>query len=81
MKTLEEVLKRLEAAGVRLKEEKCAFLLPDMEYLGHKISRKGLQPTQEKIRVIIDAPLPKDISQLKSFLGIMGSFYPTFQPS
>lgn len=80
LKTLEEVLKRLEAAGVRLKEEKCAFLLPEVEYLGHKISRKGLQPTQEKVRAIIDAPPPKDISQLKSFLGML-NYYGKFLPN
>ena len=32
---------------MRLKSEKCSFLLQDAEYLGHKISAKGLQPTTE----------------------------------
>ena len=64
IKNLGEVLRRLENAGLRLKRHKCAFMLPSVEYLGHKISA-GLQPTEEKVRAIKDAPAPRDISQLK----------------
>ena len=58
LKTLDEVLNRLETAGLRLKQNKCAFLLPSVEYLGHRISAKGLQPTDEKVRAIEKAPTP-----------------------
>ena len=39
---LAAVLEKLEAAGVRLKGSKCHFMLPSVEYLGHKISDKGI---------------------------------------
>ena len=38
---LAEVLQRLKGAGMWLKESKCCFLLPEVEYLGHQISSKG----------------------------------------
>ncbi len=68
---LAEVLSRLETVGMRLKQDKCAFLLPQVEYLGHTIFEKGLQPSPEKVRAIVDAPAPCDVSQLKSFLGMI----------
>ena len=71
LQTLETVLTKLEEAGIRLKRSKCFFMLPSLEYLGHKISSKGLQPTGEKVKAIHEAPAPKDVSQLKSFLGLL----------
>ena len=78
-KTLDEVLDRLNKAGVRLKREKCACMLPSVEYLGHKISAAGLQPADEKVRAIADAPTPRNVTQLRSFLGLVnyyGKFFP-----
>ena len=80
LNNLAEVLKRLEAAGMRLKRNKCSFLLPQVEYLGHQISEKGLQPTKEKVRAIVDAPAPRNVSQLKSFLGML-NYYSKFLPN
>ena len=68
---LDKVLSRLETAGVCLKHAKCAFLLPAVEYLGHNISAQGLQPTDDKIQTIRNATAPTDVSQLKSFMGLV----------
>ena len=62
-----------------MKRRKCAFMLPSVEYLGHKITAEGLQPTDEKIRAIRDAPAPRNVSQLKSFLGLV-NYYGKFLP-
>ena len=77
---LAEVLKRLESAGMRLKRSKCEFMLPSVEYLGHKISDKGLQPTEGKIKAIVEAPAPQNVSQLKAFLGML-NYYAKFLPN
>ena len=74
------MITRLENVGLRLKHNKCAFLLPTVEYLGHKISAQGLQPTDEKIRAINNAPAPTNVSQLKSFLGSI-NYYCEFLPN
>jgi len=47
---LEEVLSRLEKANIRLKLCKCAFFLPSVHYLGHRISAQGLQPLTDKVK-------------------------------
>ena len=79
LKTLETILSKLEAAGIHLKRNKCSFMLPSLECMGHKISSKGLQPTSEKVQTIHEAPAPKDVSQLKSFLGLL-NYYCKFLP-
>ena len=65
LKNLEEVLQRLEEARMRLKQEKCTFLMPEVEYLGHKICPGGLQPTESKVRAVADAPEPKRVTELR----------------
>ena len=80
LRTLDQVLSRLEEAGARLKREKCAFMLPSVEYLGHRITAAGLQPTDEKVRALRKAPVPGNVSQLKSFLGLL-NYYHKFLPN
>ena len=77
--TLEEVLSRLEKAGARLKREKCKFMLPSVEYLGHRISADGLQPTDSKIKALKEAHVPRNVSQLKAFVGLL-NYYGKFVP-
>ena len=80
LQNLDQVLSKLENAGIRLKRNKCAFMLPAVEYLGHRISAEGLQPTQKKVQAIHDAPAPSNVGQLKSYLGLL-NYYCKFLPN
>ena len=80
LSTLNEVLSRLDKAGIRLKRSKCAFMLPSVEYLGHRISAAGLQLTDSKVKALKEAPVPRNVSQLKSFLGLL-NYYGKFVPN
>ena len=75
--TWQQFLEKLHEAGVRLKRSKCHFMLPSVEYLGHKISDKGIQPTEVKICAIVKAPAPNNVSQLKALLGML-NYYAKF---
>ena len=76
---LAEVLKRLQEAGMRLKKTKCAFLLPQVDYLGHTISAEGLRTSDAKVSGIVNAPAPKNVTELRSFLGLV-NYYGKFLP-
>ena len=76
---LAQVLERLDSAGMKLKKEKCAFCLPQVEYLGHIISAEGLCPATSKVKAIEAAPKPSSLSKLKSFLGLI-NYYAKFLP-
>ena len=78
--TLEEVFKRLEVADLRLNRIKCFFLRPSIEYLGHIIDKDGLHSTEAKVRAIKEAPEPQNLTQLRSFLGIV-NYYSKFMPN
>ena len=80
LSTLDQVLTRLEGAGLQLKQSKCGFLLLSVDYLGHRISEKGLQPTEGKVKAISEAPAPTEVSQLRSFLGLI-NYYAKFLPN
>ena len=41
---IDTVMSRLKEAGLTLRKSRCHFLLERVEYLGHIISEKGLQP-------------------------------------
>ena len=79
LQRLGENLTRLEAAGLRLRQSKCTFMQPSVEYLGHRISSDGLHPTPDKIRTISEAPAPTNVPQLRAFLGMV-NYYAKFLP-
>ena len=76
---LNEVLRRLAEAGMRLKKGKCAYLLPSVEYLGHIISAEGLGTADSKVFGILKAPAPRNVTELRSFLGLV-NYYRKFLP-
>ena len=80
LQNLSRVLSRLESAGVTLKRSKCVFLTKSVEYLGHVIDQDGLHPSKEKVRAIQEAPQPKNVTELKSFLGLL-NYYGKFIPN
>ncbi len=80
IETLEEVLQRLQHHGVKIRLDKCQFLQKSVEYLGHRIDASGLHPTEAKVKAIVDAPTPKNLSELKSYLGLL-NYYGRFLPN
>ena len=77
---LEEVSKRLSDAGLRLKLSKCQFMKPSLDCLGHHIDKDGFHPVAAKVNAINDAPVPTNVTELKSFLGMI-NFYGKFLPN
>ena len=68
---LEFVLYILSDSGQRLQRENCEFLVPSVTYLGYRIDADGLHPTEEEIRAIKDAPALTNISELKTYIGML----------
>jgi len=80
LKSLEQVLERLAKAGLRVKKPKCIFMAPSVAYLGHVIDAKGIHPLPDKVKAIQQAPTPKNVTELKSYLGLL-TYYGKFLPN
>ncbi|KAM7289935.1 uncharacterized protein ISCGN_030063 [Ixodes scapularis] len=80
LQNLRKVLTRLQDAGLKLRLDKCLFLTPSVEYLGHIISQAGLAPAPRKIEAVLKAPKPKSKKELQSYLGLV-NFYRRFLPN
>ena len=71
---LERILEILRANSLYGKLSKCTFAQDKVIYLGHEISASGISTDPEKIEAIRDWPNPKNIDQLRSFLGLAGYY-------
>jgi hypothetical protein len=49
-------------------------------YLGHLVSARGIQPIRSKVETITKAPVPQNLTELQSFLGIV-QYYARFVPN
>ena len=78
--TLDKVFQKLKDAGLKLKQNKCVFLADSVTYLGHRIDLHGLHPVEEKVKALQEVPVPKNVTELKSFLGML-SYYSKFLPN
>ena len=81
LKTLDEVLSRLDKAGLRVRKDKCEFMKSSVSYLGHRIDATGLHPLPDKVHAVNkDVPTPKSVHELRSYLGIL-TYYSKFLPN
>lgn len=80
LKNLDATLQRLQGYGLRVRRSKCAFFQPSVEYLGHVIDSEGLHKAPSKVKAIVDAPAPQNVSQLRSYLGLL-NYYGRFIPN
>ena len=73
-RNLEQVLRRLNEKGVTVNPAKCKFGMTEVEYVGHTISREGLNMSPEKKQKVLDFPVPDTVKQLRGFLGLVNYF-------
>jgi transposase InsO family protein len=74
---VKRVLKKLEAAGISLKLEKCAFDQQKVSFLGFIISTDGISMDPEKVAAIQEWTTPKSVFDIQVFLGL-ANFYRRF---
>ena len=71
---LSGVFDRLRNAGLKLKPKKCCFARSSVQYLGHIVSRIGLEAKKSKVQAVRDYPRSTNATEVRSFLGLVGYY-------
>ena len=71
------ILTRCDTAGITLNPSKLVFAEPSVNYCGYEVTSAGYTADQRKVKAIAEFPTPENITDLRSFLGLvnqLGSF-------
>lgn len=75
----EEVLRRLEENNFTLNKDKCKFNVEEVEFLGSVINQDGIRPSPSKVEAIKNFRKPKDVTELRSFIGLVTYISPSIR--
>jgi hypothetical protein len=64
LEKLEEVLRQLHDAGLKVNAEKNAFCTLEIDYLGCVLTRDGIKPQSNKMQAILAIKPPTGVKQL-----------------
>lgn len=67
-----EVATQLRKAGLTININKSSFALSKVKYLGYVVGNGTLQVDDDKVKAIKELPVPRNIRQLRRFLGMTG---------
>jgi len=70
-RNLEAVFQQFQKYGLRVKLLKYVFMAPSVIYFCLRSSARGIQPTDEKVKATQEAPTPRNVTELRSFLGML----------
>ena len=74
---LTQVFERLRQANLKLSPKKCNLFKHKVAFLGHIVSSEGISTNPEKVEAVQTWPVPKNVKQVRSFLGLC-SYYRKF---
>ena len=71
---LRGVFQRLWETGLKLKPSKCEFFRTRISYLGHIVSKDGIETDPKKVKAIKNWPIPVSVTDVRSFLGFTNHY-------
>jgi len=74
LERLRQVFERIRKTNLKIQLDKCEFLKKEVAYLGHVITASGVKPNPDKIKAVINYPIPKTQKEIKQFLGLIGYY-------
>jgi hypothetical protein len=77
--TLKMMFGHLAENGLTINPDKFVFMVPEVDFLGHRLNADGLTPLDSHVAAVRDFPRPPDLKGLQRFLGML-NFYRRFMP-
>ena len=71
---LEMVFDRIRKFGMICKLSKCQFVPKTIKVLGYMVEKGEISPNPDKVMVIQNIEIPKNIHEVRSFLGLTGYY-------
>ena len=71
---VEEVIRRLEENNLYVKPEKCKWKVREVDFLGVVIGPGGIKMEKEKVKGVLEWPMPKCIKDIQKFLGLVNYY-------
>lgn len=71
---LQLVLQLMKENSMHANGKKCSFGVQEIHYLGHVISAEGVHTEHDKIAAVLEWPDPKNLKQLRGFIGLTGYY-------
>ncbi|KAA3466777.1 RNA-directed DNA polymerase-like protein [Gossypium australe] len=71
---LRNVLQILRDKKLFAKLSKSEFWLQEVGFLGHSVLGDGIRVDSSKISIIVDWKPPRNVSEVRSFLGLAGYY-------
>ena len=72
--TLQQLFDRLRKTGLKVNLKKCQFGSDNVHYLGYRLTPRGILPGVDKLQAVRDAPPPRNVHQVRQFLGLCNFF-------
>ena len=67
---VKKVLKKLLENNLFVKLEKCEFDVQSTTFLGFVLSKDGISMDNDKVKAILDWPVPTTVKEVQSFIGL-----------
>jgi predicted aspartyl protease len=74
LKTLQAIFNRLRNNNIKLNPDKCEFGATSVQYLGFRLTPKGILPGKDKLQAVRDMQPPSSVTEVRQFLGLCNYF-------
>ena len=69
--SLDTLFKALHARNLKINPKKCVFGTTKLTFAGYCLADKGIHPDQSKVDAVNNAKTPTNVTELRSFLGLV----------